>query len=31
LKIGYDIAQICAHVCKFSHYIDSKKTCCRTE
>ena len=27
LKIGYDIVQICAHVCKTPHYIDSSKIC----
>ena len=27
MKIGYDIAQTCAHVCNISHYIDSKKVC----
>ena len=25
LKIGYDTAQSCAHVCQVSHYIDGKK------
>ena len=31
LKIGYDTVQICAHVCKTLHYIDSKKICCKRQ
>ena len=31
LKIGYDNAQTCAHVCKISHYIDNKKVCCKAK
>ena len=31
LKIGYDTAQTCAHVCKVSHYIECKKVCCKAK
>ena len=30
-EIGYDILQTCAHVCKISHFIDSKKVCCKVK
>ena len=32
MKIGDDTtAQTCAHVCNISHYIDSKKVCCKAK
>ena len=31
LKIRYDIPQTCAHVCKISHHINSKKVRCKAK
>jgi hypothetical protein len=31
LKIGYDITQTCAHICKTSHYIDIENICCKSQ